>query len=227
MKNALMEVCQKYIRHNDRNVVLSEPYIPYIPEEWNKVLVLGESQNLSGTYLDYVGKLNSMNPVERMQRLDLKENGDIGIYPWDDGSLKLAIESSMNVQAENTAVSNAVLWSLLTESGANKNPSKELTEYSVEIWRDFLSIMNPDKIVCSGKIAGNILEHTGWAGKKLSLRHPAKTSMSRISGMFNENDLLERYPEVKKVVDMRPEWVKSYRANKILFACHAVSLNEF
>ncbi len=43
--------------------------------------------------------------------------------------------------------------------------------------------------------------------------------------LFNEADLLNRYPEVKNVVNKHPEWLQGgYRLNKIFFACHAVSL---
>jgi hypothetical protein len=48
--------------------------------------------------------------------------------------------------------------------------------------------------------------------------------MSRIVGMFDTEDLLERFPEVAAAAGRMPEFLKSYRANKILFACHAVSL---
>ncbi len=43
--------------------------------------------------------------------------------------------------------------------------------------------------------------------------------------MFNEADLLNRYPEVKSVAKKHPEWLEGgYRLTKIFFACHAVSL---
>jgi hypothetical protein len=42
--------------------------------------------------------------------------------------------------------------------------------------------------------------------------------------MVNETDLLQRFPEVKRVVKIHPEWIQgSNSKNKILFACLAVS----
>ncbi len=43
--------------------------------------------------------------------------------------------------------------------------------------------------------------------------------------MYDEDDLLRRYPEVKKVLDIHPEWGEQQRKNKVFFACHAVSLH--
>lgn len=48
--------------------------------------------------------------------------------------------------------------------------------------------------------------------------------MSRISGMFNSNDLLERFPEVREIAEKNENWIKNYRSNKVFYACHAVSL---
>lgn len=49
--------------------------------------------------------------------------------------------------------------------------------------------------------------------------------MSCVCGMFGENDLLSRYPEVAQVCRQHPEWAAApYAKNKVFFACHAVSL---
>jgi len=42
--------------------------------------------------------------------------------------------------------------------------------------------------------------------------------------MFREDDLLRRYPEVAAVAERHPEWLVKYRLNKVVFACHAVSV---
>ena len=53
----------------------------------------------------------------------MKKAGDgIGVSPWDDGSLKLAIEAALDVSEEETAVSNAVLW-----SQRDSNPRRNAT----------------------------------------------------------------------------------------------------
>ena len=222
IKKKLIEICENY-KLEDNIAVIPEPYIPYIPENWNGILVLAESQNLSKNNQNYVDKLKAESTNERILRLNKNKN-DIGVYPWDDGSLKLAIESSLKVKATETSVSNAVLWSQRSQTGANKNPSGIINKLSIEIWNEFLEILNPKIVIITGKIAKEIIDKTGWKGKKVVLRLPSRNAMSRVSGMFNKNDLLERYPEVKEVVEKNENWIKDYTLNKIFFACHAVSL---
>ena len=138
MKEKLLKICKKYIPSKEENVVIPEGYIPYIPEGWNKILVLAESQNLSSQKNgDYVKWLQSLTPIKRMTRLKRYTN-DVGIYPWDDGSLKLSIESALKIKACHTAVSNAVLWSQRSNTGANINPSNSLMNFSGRIWKELL-----------------------------------------------------------------------------------------
>ena len=53
----LLTICEAFQRPKSENVVIEEPYIPYIPDKWNYVLVLAESQNLSSRNSDYVQEL--------------------------------------------------------------------------------------------------------------------------------------------------------------------------
>lgn len=222
----LIAACKKYMVPDSVSVVINEPYIPFVPNNWNGIIILAESQNLSSATEGYVEDLNSLTADERMERLGFWEKEDIGVYPWDDGSLKLAIEAAFGVKASETAVSNAVPWSQRGESGQNINPGIVLQNQSAKLWAELLDILKPDLVICSGKVADSVISKTGWSGHKFKVRLPAKTAISRISGMFNENDLLTRYPEVKAVVDVHPEWLEDYRSNKIFFACHVVSLNK-
>ncbi|EGQ9976400.1 hypothetical protein FWP56_23340 [Vibrio vulnificus] len=220
----LVNTCKKYILDDRNSVVIGEPYIPYIPNNWNGVLVLAESQNLSVGNNDYVQSLCNMSQGERIQRLGYSSEF-VGVYPWDDGSIKLAVEAALGANASEVAVSNAVLWSQRGGNDQNVNPDLDLQSLSSELWSELLSILNPKVIICCGKIAQNVVSKSGWEGDKLMFRLPAKTAMSRVSGMFTEKDLLDRYPEVKEVVDSNPSWLNGgYRQNKIFFACHAVSV---
>ena len=222
----LLAACKKYVIFGSEGVVINEPYIPFIPNNWNGIIVLAESQNLSSTNEDYVKYLNSLNVNERMNRLSLGDD-EIGVSPWDDSSLKLAIEAALKVKASETAVSNAVLWSQRGDSNQNINPNIDLQKKSSELWTELLAILKPNLIICSGNVADSVINNTDWSGNKVKVRLPSKTAMSRISGMFNENDLLTRYPEVKAVADTHPEWLSGgYKRNKIFFACHVVSLNK-
>ena len=224
IKENLLVCCRRYILASD-NVVIREPYIPYVPDEWNGVLVLAESQNLSSSNSEYVEHLRSLTEEQRMMRLGIDNDGEVGVYPWDDGSLKLAVEVAFSKKAERTAVSNAVLWSQRGDSGQNVTPDGKLKDLSAKLWTEMLGILNPELVICSGNVAESIITTTTWSGDRRKLRLPSPTAMSRISGMFEEDDLLRRYPEVKTVINTHPEWLdKGYRKNKIFFACHAASL---
>lgn len=223
----LIRACKKHVMADSETVVVREPYIPYIPNNWNQVLVLAESQNLSSSNDGYVQYLNSLAATKRMNRLGL-EADTIGIQPWDDGSLKLAVEAAFDIVAKETAVSNAVLWSQRGSSKQNINPDNDLQSRSSELWSEMLKLLNPRLVICSGNIANSVITNTRWSGNIIKLRLPSKTAMSRVSGMFDENDLLRRYPEVDTVLNLHPEWASGgYRKNKIFFACHAVSLNKY
>jgi hypothetical protein len=223
MNKLLLDICKKHIPPKSENAVISEGYIPYIPDNWNKILVLAESQNLSRQNKKYVDWIQSLTPIERMNRLNEYKNG-IGIQPWDDGSLKLAIESALNEKAENTGVSNAILWSQQSNTGANINPSNILLNLSALIWKEFLAILQPKLIITAGKKAEYVVKTSCWSGQHIKLRLPAKTALSRVSGMFKADDLLMRYPEVNRIVIKNPSWVNEYKQNKIFYACHAVSI---
>ncbi len=222
MTNKLIKICKQYVPSGTLNAVIAQPYIPFVPEDWNGVLVLAESQNLSKKNTRYVAWLNDLSDRDRIRRLYLR--GSVDIQPWDDGSLKLAVEA-LKFKASQTAVCNAVLWSQRGENDKNDNPDQDLQQHSYRVWSKLLPVLNPTLVICCGKIAKDVIAATGWAGKTFALRLPSPSALSRISGMFNEADLLHRYPEVKNVVNKHPEWLQGgYRLNKIFFACHAVSL---
>lgn len=227
LKEHLKTICKRYVLQEADNVVIKEPYIPYIPDKWNRILVLAESQNLSDTNSLYVDTLLGKNDDWRFDRLNERHSteGIVGVYPWDDGSIKIAVEAALGVNAFETAVSNAVLWSQRGGSKQNITPGISLQKKSVSLWNELLEVLNPEKIVCCGKIASNVITETGRDVKVLKLRLPARTAMSRMSGMFEMNDLLKRFPEVKNTIDRHPEWLsKEYCLNKVFFACHAVSM---
>lgn len=216
----LLEVCKKHVAPSDADLVLREPYIPYVPARWNGILVLAESQNLSNTNIEYVEYLKGLNPSERMQRLGRRSK--IDIQPWDDGTLKLAIEAAFGTPEKLTACSNAVPWSQVEKSTRNKNPSAELVNHSIGFWKDSLSILAPKHIVACGAKARKILESIQGTWKQTWLKSPSPLMLSRVSGMFPESDLLARFPEVEQVAQAHPEWLQKFRQNKIFFACHAV-----
>ena len=89
-----IQVCQKHTLPEEVDVVIREPYLPYVPENWNGLLVLAEAQNLSKTNEEYVSELRGMSSDDLYFRLS--DPADLGIMPWDDGSLKLAVEAAFS-----------------------------------------------------------------------------------------------------------------------------------
>lgn len=75
LTRTLLDVCRRNILDNEQLAVVPEPYIPYVPESWNGLLVLAEAQNLSeATNSRYRAVLLGMGADERMQRLGNIEN---------------------------------------------------------------------------------------------------------------------------------------------------------
>lgn len=203
------------------------PYIPWVPDDWNGLLVLAEAQNLSNTYHYYREQLLSKTPTEQICRLYELENGyKAGIKPWDDGSLKLAVEVIGRGPWTQTAVSNAVLWSQTTSTGGNQTPEGVLLDRSAKLWTEMLAVLRPKYILSAGKVARKVVAAAGkgvtFHFVPIELWHPS--AFSRVSGTFDSEDLLRRYPEVASVTEQSREWLEEVSHSQIFFACHAVSL---
>ncbi len=225
MIDKLIKVCEKHILPDSALAVVRELYIPFLPKYWNGVLILAESQDLSKKNASYVEWLNGLSAGERIKRLYLRDA--LGIQPWDDGTLKLAVEAALKIKASEVAVSNAVLWSQRVANDKNDNLDEKLQDLSSEIWKELLPILNPTLLVCCGKIAKGVIDSTGWTGKILNLRLPSQKAMSHVVGMFDEKNMFSQYPEVNAVALEHPDWVGNIcRLNKLSFSCHAVSLTR-
>ena len=224
-RHALLDVCRQRVQPEPPTVI-GEPYIPYVPPQWNGVLVLAEAQNLSATSQGYVDDLRSMSETDRMRRLDIDPDSGLGIQPWDDGHLPFALLAAYPEHETKTyAVSNAVPWSVRTAKSTNANPTPELRARAVEFWKAVLPILKPDTIVTAGKVAREVLD-SAWEGPTLPLRLPSPIALNRVSGMFDADDLLRRFKEVRTAAKAAPKLLEGYRTNKIFYACHAVSLTK-
>lgn len=225
----LLEICRRHIlpiAYDVRPyyVVVPQPYVPFIPNNWNGALVLAEAQNLSKGSPD-VGWLTSATSDEKIFRLG--RDGRIAIQPWEDGSLKLAVEAALGIRAAQTGVSNAVPWSLVDEKDNNKNPTPKLINRSIGFWSELLHALKPAHIVTAGAIARHVI--TGALEKCddnptcTAWPLPSPRLFSPISQTIDEAELMRRFPEVEKAICQNPDWVKARRPNKILFACLAVA----
>ena len=204
--------------------VVREPYVPYIPTDWNRILVLAEAQNLGSTK-GYIKLLRELPSPERRVRRLYESPDRLHVGPWDDGTLKLAVAAAFGLDAvEHTGVGNRVFWSLAKDD-RNLSPTPEMQDSSVELWKAILDLLLPNLVVTAGKVAEKVLKATGFP-HVLSWKPPFMMYLSRVSGLIRESDLLVAFPTVREAMDVRPQWVREYRQNKVFFACHAVSCSH-
>lgn len=234
-----IEVCNLFSGRfrRDNRIRFKEPYYPYIPFKWNGILVLAESQNLST-----IGPQVSPNWLENLPQQDkfsrlYRYSDGLGVWPWDNGALKLALTAAYlddpTFNCKKVAVSNAVPWSKIKKSGANENPDDEMKTVAIEFWKALFGFWRPDKIIASGNFAENVLLAAGFEKEKLQRIYlSCSTAINPRKRLFNENDLLTRYPEVvearKKLESLGLSFVeveKEIGSDGLhFFACHAVSL---
>jgi len=234
---SLLEVCRRYREDAPENVLFDEPYLPYIPENWNGILVLAESQVIRSKdkYAEWLEK--KLTPTQRMTRLGRKEPtppyedqpDKIGVGPWDDGTIKLALQAifegaNPKLKLEEVAVSNAVPWTRKS-TGKNLRPDAQMKAKAAKFWGGIFDVWQPDikALVVLGNFAEEVMKQAKILEKYrvLKLRLPSPNVIDRVRGMFSCDDLEIRFPEVKKA---REYLGISKDKRKIFFACHAVSL---
>ena len=207
---------------------VSEAYIPYVPEGWNGVLVLAEAQNLGARNQGYVDWLEKLPRELRVRRLEQWPDGSLAVGPWDDGTLKLAVEAALQVDATKVAVSNAVPWAVVSSGGANVNPLPTAQAKASELWAAMLMRMRPRSIVTAGKVARTVVRDALRGVEPTpAVFHwalPSPRVVGPLSIMLRKDSLLERFPEVAKVLAARPAWLDGAAdARQVFYACMAVS----
>ena len=224
VKNQLLAICRSGVLKKTDEETMPEPYIPFVPDNWNGGLVLAEAQNHGAKSREYLEWLRGLSSKDRMLRF-YKHGDKLGCQPWDDGSLKFALACVSESAPERWAVGNAVLWSRVHPSGRNDNPSDSMTESSIKVWSEYMKVLKPIVVVTAGKVARTIINSAGYQGLRLSLLLPSPMNLRRMSSLFDAEDLLARYPEVRAATKAHATLVSnSDRSNKIFFACHAVSM---
>jgi hypothetical protein len=243
LRAKLLQVCKNHkmsdseIKKYDGTQVKYDkfPYAPYIPKNWNKTLVLAESQQLRGKNdgnSEYVKSLLKANDDDLIFRLGkesiIEEKPDVqlGVTPWDEGYIKLAMLSCFpKFKIDQFGVSNAVPWELHKD---NKRQTAFLKDKSIEFWKELLPVLKPKYIVCTGEYADSIISDTCFCDDKkcLQLNIRSASQLGRVAYLFDENDLLKRYPEVKKAYKSFRRIVKIDKQDKrnyVFYAAHAVS----
>jgi hypothetical protein len=209
LKDRLIEICKKFIRDNPpSDVIIETPYIPFIPENWfqNQILVLFESQNLSGSTngnIDFKDHLKSLDTAKQINRLyeNLINEKKIGISPWDKGYLDFPLKVCFpEYNRTDYAVGNSVLWSI-SENNKNINPSKELIDKSAELWKLFLEEMKPHKIICVGDIASKVISKIDDKKKlTISTYFPTGRYANFIIKHFDFSKEINRFEEVNQAL---------------------------
>lgn len=231
LRQKLVKICLDYgVYQGSTEVVVDFPYIPYVPENWNGVLVVAEAQNLN------VGAYANCSDEQKICRLypnydktqSYAVNGPfpiLDVKPWEDGSIPLALKAALDLNPYKTAVCNACLWSLRL-GNKNENPNDEMQNQSGTLWKKMWDILKTyvQKIVCCGGIAWSIFDFVE-DDRKDRLCHPSKKLLNPISGMLKEEDLLKFYPDVKSAYDelKYEQYGINHKQNKIFYASHAVS----
>jgi hypothetical protein len=230
----LLSVCEKHVLKNaPRGVEFTEPYIPFIPEDWNGILVVGEAQNLSGGDGAYARGLRAKDQKSRFQRLAPGHRPDpeaVGVKCWDDGYLKLAVAAAFpDENVEHTAITHAIPWSQTDEAGKNIEPNDALKEAAIKFWADLLKEWPVDtrSVVTVGKVARKLMRKTSLLGNLLPLRGASPKVIEQQQGWFDQMELLKRYPEITAAAErlgMEADLRSPKGHGLIFYAAHAVSM---
>jgi hypothetical protein len=73
-----------------------------------------------------------------------------------------------------------------------------MTDNSIKVWSEYLKVLKPRLIVAAGKVASTVMDKARCQGARLSLLLPSPMNLRRMSRLFDTEDLLARYPEVKR-----------------------------
>jgi hypothetical protein len=217
----VLAVCRRFRDAAPSEAILPEPYLPYIPTDWNGILVLAEAQHLAGD-TKYRRWLTDQSSEDRMRRLPNAPDS-VGVGPWDNGRLPLALKAAFpDIQVDQVGVSNAVPWSCCKPNDTNKNPTKAMRQAAVEFWKALLPAWQPEmkRVITVGKIARQVMEAVGPDAPLLVLRSASPRYVNQVMRLFWQDDLLGRYGEVAEAADALG---KKPDEGDIFFACHAVS----
>ena len=212
-QEALINICRKKDYHIDLveyglNNFDKFPYIPYIPEQWNGILVLAESQQLRGNdkgnleYLERIKKASEIDQITRLGNRKIAPEGPeklVGIWPWDNGLIKFALLAALpNERIENFALSNSIPWHL---DKNNPKQLKFLKDKSCMFWQDVLNIIRPKTIICTGEIAETIISKTNYCNDDNACMQYNLRSASQLHWVAKKDFNIQHYPELVDIFD--------------------------
>ena len=162
LRESLKQICQNFALSENVKVIERTPYIPYIPENWNGVLVVAEAQNI--TEDDYRDCSEEQKICRLYPNRDCLQNYEISgsfpkldVKPWNDGSIPLALKASLELNLFETAVGNSCFWSI-RNGEANENPNEDMRNQSRILWQQMWDVLKErcSKVICCGNIAKEI-----------------------------------------------------------------------
>lgn len=244
LQSKLLQICKK---HKISDLEIPEygkelkkydkfPFAPYIPKYWNKILVLAESQQLRGLndgnqgYVQSLLEADDEDLIFRLGNFNItrtKPEEQIGISPWDEGYIKLAMLSSFpEFTIDQFGVSNAVPWHLDKD---NKTQAALLNRKSIAFWKDILPVLKPEIIICTGVIADSIITDTGYCSNNICHQiHIRSASQLHFVAKktYRWKDWLDKNPAMKELFENNNDLIESSIDPKryfVWYAAHAVS----
>jgi len=202
----LAKICREHSNHvllrDGLRQVVEEPYLPYVPPDWNGILVLAESQNLADDESEYVNWLHGLDPEKSFLRLYLNSPLEgLGVAPWDDGILRIgAVVAKPGKSPAEMAVSNAIPWSFAEGRVNARAFSAPVRKMAAGFWSEVLHELRPEHIIAAGAVAKDVLRRAGWDAEQMTCVRLPSPRLASWSGMFDPDDLLRRYAEVDEIL---------------------------
>jgi hypothetical protein len=222
----LVAVCETFTQRmkdmGGTKPVFEEPYAPHLPSISPRVLVLAESQNL--TDAAYVSRLSGDDPAASRRRilrlLDGTGSGKIGVEPWDNGILKIAVQGALDeIDPSEVAVSNAIPWSW-TAGAANTRPfNSKVIALAADFWREIFREWMPEKIITAGAVARSVIKIAKPSAKVMNWALPSPR-LDPAAGMFDPQELMRRFEIPEEIRTLVPDGARPQIA---FYLCHAVS----
>lgn len=197
------------------------PYAPFIPTRWNKIMVLAESQQLrrkSKGNNAYAIRLMEVVIKGQIFRLgNEKITGtppdiQLGITPWDEGYIKLAMLAAFpQYTIDQYAVSNAIPWHL-DKSWEKKAQADFLKRKSVAFWAAVFPVLEPEIIICTGRIANSVIARTVYCSddgcRKFHIRSASQLHFV-VRKTYDYEGWLKKNPAVNKILRENSHLIRS------------------
>jgi len=210
------------------------PYAPYIPDKWNKILVLGTTQKINTRnngdkeYRQSLLDVSDENMIFRLgnSRVTCVESDEqIGVEDWDNGFLKIAMLSGFpGSKLSEFGVSNAIPWEL---SRVDKERNNFLQFKSINFWKSIFHLIKPKCVISTGRFGHHTIllcYPREMKFKYFNLLSPQAPNIA--FNLFDEEDLYFRYPEIRLAMEKNSKIIKRSDprwGRFVFFSAHAVS----